>query len=73
MVPFFHSKPSKYLLINILIVLAVAMILPFIPLSDHIFGFVPLPVTFLAILFAFIVVYLGLVELMKTWFYRRFA
>ncbi len=71
-IPFFRSKPNKLLLINIAVILVLAIALPFTPLGD-IFGFVPLPVTFLLILVGFIVVYLGLVELMKIWFYRRFG
>jgi P-type Mg2+ transporter len=71
-VPFFRSKPNKLLLINVGVILALAIALPFTRLGD-IFGFVPLPLTFLFILVGFIVIYLGLVELMKVWFYRRFA
>jgi len=71
-IPFFRSKPSKLLLFNILGVLAVALALPFLPLA-RIFGFVPLPGTFLLILAVFIVLYLWLVELMKRWFYRRYS
>jgi Mg2+-importing ATPase len=72
-IPFFRSKPNKLLLFNIIIVLALAMVLPFTPLGGKIFGFVPLPMTFLLVLAGFIVIYLGLTELMKKWFYRRFA
>lgn len=72
-IPFFRSKPNKLLLFNILIVLALAMVLPFTPFGGKIFGFVSLPVTFLFVLVGFIVAYLALVELMKIWFYRRFA
>ena len=71
-VPFFRSKPNKYLLVNIFIVLAIALILPFTPVAE-VFKFVPLPANFLFILVGFIVVYLGLVELMKKWFYHRFG
>jgi P-type Mg2+ transporter len=71
-IPFFKSKPNKALLINIGIVLALALILPFTSLGA-VFGFVSLPVSFLAILLGFIIVYLGLVELMKTWFQRKFG
>jgi Mg2+-importing ATPase len=72
-IPFFRSKPNKLLLFNIIIVLALAMVLPFTPLGSKIFGFVPLPMTFLLVLVGFIVSYMGLTELMKMWFYRRFA
>jgi hypothetical protein len=42
-------------------------------LGGKIFGFVPLPMTFLLVLAGFIVSYMGLTELMKRWFYRRFS
>ena len=70
-IPFWKSKPSKLLVWNIAIVLLVALILPFT--IGNLFGFVPLPPKFLLILVAFIVIYLGLVELVKIWFYRRYA
>jgi P-type Mg2+ transporter len=71
-VPFFRSKPNKLLLINVAIVLALAIVLPFTPVGRF-FSFVPLPLGFLMLLIGFVVVYLGLVELMKIWFYRRFT
>lgn len=70
-IPFWVSKPSKLLVLNIAIVLAFALALPFT--IGHLFGFVPLPPTFLLILVAFIAIYLGLVELVKIWFYKRYA
>jgi len=72
-IPFFRSEPNRLLVFNIIIVLAAAMALPFTPFGDEIFGFVPLPMTFLLVLVGFIVTYMGLTELMKMWFYRRFA
>ncbi len=72
-IPFFRSKPNKLLLLNIAIILILAIVAAIYPSGQDIFGFVPLPVTFLLILVGFIVIYLGLVELMKIWFYRRFA
>lgn len=72
-IPFFRSKPNKLLLINIFIVLALAIALPFTPFGEEFFGFEPLPMTFLLIVAGFVVSYVGLVELMKIWFYRRFA
>ena len=71
-IPFYRSKPNKFLLLNIAIVLILAIILPFTVVGKF-FGFVALPPTFLLMLIAFIIVYLGLVELMKIWFYRRYA
>jgi P-type Mg2+ transporter len=71
-VPFFRSRPNRLLVLNIGLILAIALVLPYTRLGD-IFGFVPLPLAFLGVLFGFILVYLTLVELMKTWFYRRFG
>ena len=69
-VPFFQSKPNKWLTINIAVILTLALILPFTALGK-VFNFVPLPMTFLLVLVGFIVVYLILVELMKIWFYQH--
>jgi P-type Mg2+ transporter len=69
-VPFFRSKPSKTLVLNVVVILALAISIPFIPLGQ-IFGFVSLPGTFLLILLGFIVIYIVLVELMKMWFYKK--
>ena len=71
MIPFYRSKPNKFLVLNITIILILAIVLPFTRVGTF-FGFVPLPKTFLLILVGFIVTYLGLVELMKVWFYRRY-
>jgi P-type Mg2+ transporter len=72
MIPFFRSAPSGLLLLNVFIVLGAALLFPFTVLRDF-FGFVPLPYTFLIVLVVFIVLYLGLVELTKTWFYKRYG
>ena len=69
-VPFFISKPNKWLTINIAVILGLALLLPFTPISK-VFNFVPLPMTFLLVLVGFIIVYLILVELMKIWFYQH--
>jgi Mg2+-importing ATPase len=69
-IPFFKSKPNKWLTINIMGILALALLLPYTPLGK-IFNFVPLPLTFLLLLVGFIAVYLFLVEMMKIWFYKH--
>jgi P-type Mg2+ transporter len=71
-VPFFKSAPSKPLVLNIIVVLAFALALPFTSLGGF-FSFVPLPINFLLILVLFIAVYVTLVELVKKWFYAKFA
>ena len=69
-IPFYRSKPSKMLVLNIVVVLIVAIALPFTLLGRY-FGFTSLPLSFLLLLVAFVVAYIGLVELVKVWFYRR--
>jgi Mg2+-importing ATPase len=70
--PFYRSKPSKLLVFNIVIILVLALILPF-TFFGNFFSFVSLPVNFLIILVVFIIVYLGLVEIVKKWFYRKYG
>jgi Mg2+-importing ATPase len=69
-VPFYKSKPSKILVLNVFVILAFSIVIPYTALG-RIFGFVSLPLSFILILVVFVVVYLGLVELVKTWFFRR--
>ncbi|MEN6373425.1 MAG: magnesium-translocating P-type ATPase, partial [Smithella sp.] len=68
--PFFKSRPGKYLLAATMAVVAVALIFPFTPLAK-IFGFVPLPISFLMILGIIIVLYILTAELAKKIFYSR--
>jgi Mg2+-importing ATPase len=70
--PFFKSKPSKPLFLTSMIIVAVAVALPFTPLGAP-FGFVQPPLEFFAFLAAFVVAYLALVEALKRIFYRRYA
>lgn len=71
-IPFYRSKPNKLLILNVAIVLMAALALPF-TIAGKFFGFIPLPPAFLLILVAFILIYLGLTELMKRWFYQRYT
>jgi Mg2+-importing ATPase len=71
-IPFYRSKPSKLLLLNIVVILIFALVVPF-TFAGTFFSFVALPPKFLLILGIFIVAYLGLVEIVKIWFYRRYA
>jgi Mg2+-importing ATPase len=68
-VPFFRSRPSRPLLASTLLVVAVAVALPFSPLADTL-GFTRLPASFLAAVAGMIVAYLLLIELGKRHFYR---
>jgi Mg2+-importing ATPase len=69
-IPFFRSRASWPLTVTSLAVVVVGATLPFTPLA-RVFGFVPLPPAFFAILLVMIATYLLLVELGKTLFFRR--
>ncbi len=66
----FRSRPSARLAATVLVIVAVAFALPYTPLGTLV-GFVPMPLPLVAIITAFTATYLGLVQVVKTWFYRR--
>ena len=66
-----RSRPNPFLAGTSLTVVAVGILLPYTAIGRW-FGFVPLPLTFLAALGAMVVCYLVLAESVKRWFYRRF-
>ena len=68
--PFFRSRPSRILAASSIGVVALGWIIPFTPIGA-LFGFIPLPVEFLALLVAMVAVYLVLVEIVKQRFYGR--
>jgi Mg2+-importing ATPase len=68
-VPFLRSHPSVPLLLAALGAVAVGAVLPATPLA-HDLGFAPLPGPFFLALMAMVVIYLGLIEVGKRWFYR---
>ncbi|OCB34513.1 magnesium-translocating P-type ATPase [Mycobacterium malmoense] len=70
MVPFFRSRPSALLAVTSLTVVAVGAGLTISPLGRTL-GFTPLPWQFFAVLGAFVVCYLVLVELGKLLFYSE--
>lgn len=66
----FASKPGKYLLISTLLIGIVTLILPFTPLAS-LFGFVPLPISFVLVLGAIVILYIAAAERLKQTFYQR--
>ena len=68
-VPFFKSRPSWPMLVVPTGAALIGAVLPYTGLA-HLLGFTPLPTTFFLLLFGMVVVYLLLVELAKTRFYR---
>jgi Mg2+-importing ATPase len=71
-IPFYKSRPSRLLIMSTLLIIVIASILPFTIIGDF-FGFVQPPITFFAILAGLAGGYLALVELVKRWFYRKYA
>ncbi|WP_280828243.1 magnesium-translocating P-type ATPase [Mycobacterium sp. OTB74] len=69
-VPFLRSRPSGWLTITSLTVVAIGVLITVSPLA-HTLGFTPLPWQFFAALGGFVVTYLVLVELAKMVFYSE--
>jgi Mg2+-importing ATPase len=70
--PFWKSKPSKYLVISSIAIVAFALAVPYTPLGE-LFSFVPPPPLFFAALAILLASYLLLAEAVKVWFYKRNA
>jgi Mg2+-importing ATPase len=69
--PPWRSRPSRGLAWGVSACAAAGALLPFTPLAPWL-GFTPLPPLFFAFLLAMVVAYLGLTEVVKRWFYRRY-
>jgi Mg2+-importing ATPase len=68
--PFFKSKPGKYLLMATLLVAGVTIMVPFTPLGE-VFGFCPLPGSFMLVMGIIVIVYVFAAEMAKKVFYKR--
>jgi len=64
-------RPSRALAAGVTASVAAGVALPFTPLAGFL-GFTPLPPMFFGVLLMMIAAYLGLVEVVKRWFYRRY-
>ena len=67
--PMFASAPARNLVLATVLVVIGALMLPWTPLGS-LFGFVPLPPLFLAILGGILAAYVLSAEAVKRWFYR---
>lgn len=65
----FKSKPNSWLVYTSLLIVGVAITLPFTSIGAY-FGFSPLPIKFFTILLTMGIGYLVMVEFVKRWFYR---
>ena len=71
-VPFYKSKPSKYLTIMLLSVISFAIIVPYTPVGAF-FQFTPPPPAFYLALAGILGAYAVLAETVKRWFYKHNA
>lgn len=70
-IPFLESKPSSFLVFSSLFIVASGIAITFSPLAKY-FGFIPMPPTYFVALFLIILIYLLLVQFVKTWFVRKY-
>ena len=68
--PFFKSRPGKYLLMTTLSIVVVTVIVPFTPFAK-IFGFSPLPFSFLLLIGIIVLLYIIAAEITKKIFYKK--
>lgn len=68
--PFWRSRPSRALALATALVVVATVALPWTPLG-RLFGFVPLPPLFLAMMGAIVLLYVASAEALKRMFYRR--
>jgi Mg2+-importing ATPase len=68
--PFFRSTPGRALFIATLATVSLTVLVPYTPLGT-LFGFTPLPPSFLGVLVVIVALYMNTAELAKQWFYRR--
>jgi Mg2+-importing ATPase len=68
-IPFLQSSPSKLLLVNTLVIVSIAWILPFIHIG-RLFSFTPLSIPILLSIACLVVIYLFTAEAVKQIFYK---
>ncbi|MFI5334103.1 MAG: magnesium-translocating P-type ATPase [Chlamydiales bacterium] len=68
--PFYRSRPSRYLLVGVLLVAGVACYFPFSPLAP-LFNFTPLPLFFYGAVGAIVLTYFVSVEVAKSFFFKK--
>jgi Mg2+-importing ATPase len=68
--PFFKSRPGRYLSVATIAIVLVTLAVPFTPVGE-IFGFVPLPVSFLMMMGLIVIFYILMTEFVKKVFYQK--
>ena len=67
---FFRSRPGKLLLVSTVIIIGIALALPYLPVNS-LFGFIPLPAPLLLTIIGLTLLYVLVVEAAKKFFYAR--
>jgi P-type Mg2+ transporter len=70
--PFYRSAPGRYLVLATLGSVIATLLLPWIPLG-RLFGFAPLPLSYVVLLYLIIMLYVVAAESVKRIFYRKTA
>jgi Mg2+-importing ATPase len=71
-IPFIESKPSQFLMFTSIYIVTIGLVLPFTTLGKY-FKFVVPPPLFFLILVVIIAAYLFLVQLVKSWFIKKYG
>jgi len=71
-IPFLESRPSRFLILTSIFIVTVGIFIPFSPLAKP-FGFVAPPPLYFVILFFMVITYLLLVQVVKTWFIKKYG
>ena len=69
--PFFKSRPGRWLALATSLVIGFVLLLPFLPFAQ-VLGFRPLPLHFYGYLFLIVAVYGLCAEAAKRWFFRKY-
>ncbi len=69
--PFFRSMAGRLLILATILVSVVTLMLPYTAPGRELFGFTPLPVEFLLLMSAIVVLYIFSAEAAKKYFYRK--
>jgi Mg2+-importing ATPase len=67
---FFRSRPGNLLLVSTIAVIGLTLVLPYLPINE-LLGFVPLPAPLMLLVIALTLLYVGVVEVAKEFFYSR--
>jgi len=71
-IPFIESWPSPFLIFTSIYITSIALVLPYTPLGAY-FKFVMPPATFFIFLLFIVGTYLWLVQVLKTWFVKKYG